>query len=64
MINVFLNAINDNEIQKNIAISNCDFNNEFNLNIKFNDVFWLTIDADNDWSFDNAFCLTMTTNDN
>ena len=35
----FLNAINDDDARKSAAISNCDFNNEFNLNARFDDVF-------------------------
>ena len=39
MINVFLSAINDDEVRENITISDCNFNNEFNLNARFDDVF-------------------------
>ena len=35
----FLSAIDDDEIRKNVTISDCDFNNEFNLNAKFNNAF-------------------------
>ena len=41
----FLNAIDDDDARKNAAISDCNFNSKFNLNARFDDVFWLTIDA-------------------